>query len=313
MTERNLLLAVDGGGTKTLAVVADLEGHVLGRGLGPGSNPYAVGFLQFSEAVTGAVQAALRPVLGPQKDGFGHNGRIAAACFGMAGVDGPEDEAAVTAWVRQQEVAPSFLVVNDVELILAGGTPEGWGVALISGTGSNCLGRARDGRTARVGGWGTLLGDEGSGYHIGLEALRLAARAYDGRGEAKALLDAALRQWSLRDIPALMRLVHAPTTTPADIAVLAPMVFELAAQGDVHARGILERAVDDLADHVRTAMRQLGLQHPPLALGGGLFSGTLREALASRLASEVGPVSYVADPVLGAVTIARRLASSPRP
>jgi N-acetylglucosamine kinase-like BadF-type ATPase len=312
MSARDLLLAVDGGGTKTLAVIADLQGKVLGRGLGPGSNPYAVGFLQFAEVVTGAVQSALRPVLGPETDGIGGNGRIAAACFGMAGVDSPEDEAAVTAWVRQQEVSPSFLVVNDVELILAGGTPEGWGVALISGTGSNCLGRARDGRTARVGGWGTLLGDEGSGYRIGLEALRLAARAYDGRGNAKALLDAALRHWSLRDIPALMRFVHAASTTPADIAAMAPVVLDLAEKGDAHAGAILESAVNDLADHVRTAMRSLDLVRPPLALGGGLFSGTLRDALSVRLAAEVGPVRYVEDPVLGAVTIARRLASTPR-
>jgi N-acetylglucosamine kinase-like BadF-type ATPase len=313
MNARDLVLAVDGGGTKTLAVVADLQGKVLGRGLGPGSNPYTVGFPLFAEAVTDAVQSALRPVLGPEAADIGGNGRIAAACFGMAGVDSPEDEAAVSAWVRQQEVAPSFLVVNDVELILAGGTPDGWGVALISGTGSNCLGRARDGRTARVGGWGTILGDEGSGYRLSLGALRLAARAYDGRGDAKALLAAALRQWSLPDIPALMRFVHAPSTAPGDIAILAPVVLELAAQGDAPARAIVDAATEDLASHVRTAMRRLGLDRPPLALGGGLFSGRMREALSERLSAEVGPVAYVADPVLGAVTIARRLASSSRP
>ena len=313
MNAPDLVLAVDGGGTKTLAVVADLKGNVLARGLGPGSNPYTVGFLQFAEAVTGAVQSALRPVLGPATDDIGGNARIAAACFGMAGVDSPEDEAAVSAWVKQQSVAPSFLVVNDVELILAGGTPDGWGVALTSGTGSNCLGRARDGRTARVGGWGTLLGDEGSCYRIGLEALRLATRAYDGRGEATALLEASLRQWSLRDIPALMRFVHAPTTDPADIAALAPVVLDLAAQGDAAARAVVDAAIEDLASHVRTAMRRLGLERPPLALGGGLFSGTMREALSDRLSAEVGPVAYVEDPVLGAVTIARRLAASLRP
>jgi N-acetylglucosamine kinase-like BadF-type ATPase len=282
---------------------------VLGRGLGPGSNPYAVGFLQFAEAVTSAVLSALRPVLGAAAEGIGRTGRIAAACFGMAGVDSDEDEAAVSAWVRQQEIAPSFTVVNDVELILAGGTPEGWGVALISGTGSNCLGRARDGRTARVGGWGTLLGDEGSGYRIGLEGLRLAARAYDGRAEAPALLDASLRHFSLRDIPALMRFVHASSTGPAEIATMAPLVLDLAAKGDRAAQSIVEGAVDDLADHVRTAMRRLGLERPPLALGGGLFSGILLDALSLRLAADVGPVRYVDDPVLGAVTIAQRLAS----
>ena len=99
----------------------------------------------------------------------------------------------MSAWVKQQEVAPAFLVVNDIELIMAGGTPDGWGVALISGTGSNCLGRARDGSIARVGGWGALMGDEGSGYALGARALRVAGQAFDGRAEAPALLDAALR------------------------------------------------------------------------------------------------------------------------
>jgi N-acetylglucosamine kinase-like BadF-type ATPase len=309
MSAPDLLLAVDGGGTKTLAVVADLQGRVLARGLGPGSNPYTVGFVLFAEAVTGAVQSALSPVLGPNANGIGGTGRIAAACFGMAGVDSPEDEAAVTAWVKQQDIAPAFLVVNDVELILAGGTPDGWGVAVISGTGSNCLGRSQDGRTARVGGWGTLLGDEGSGYWLGLEALRVAARSYDGRTEARALLDAALKQWSLRDIPALMHFVHAPETAPADIATFAPVVLELAASGDRPAQAVVDTAADDLASHVRTAIRRLSLVRPPLALGGGLFSGRLQEALASRVRDEVGAISYVADPVLGAVTIARRVAS----
>ena len=314
MSARDLLLAVDGGGTKTLAAVADLKGQVLARGLGPGSNPYTVGFIQFTEAVKEAVASALRPVIGEGADGLGgSSGRVAAACFGMAGVDSPEDEAAVSAWVKRQEVAPAFLVVNDIELIMAGGTPDGWGVALISGTGSNCLGRARDGRIARVGGWGALMGDEGSGYALGARALRVAGQAFDGRAAAPALLDAALRHFGLRDIPALMHRVHAPETSPADVATLAPIILELAAGGDGPARAILDQAADDLADHVRTAVRRLGLERPPLALGGGLFSGHLREALLARIGDEVGPVRYVEDPVLGAVTIARRLASPVAP
>ncbi len=314
MTARDLLLAVDGGGTKTLAVVADLQGQVLARGLGPGSNPYTVGFIQFTEAVREAVSSALRPVLGADTDGLGGtSGRIAAACFGMAGVDSTEDEVAVSAWVKRQEVAPSFLVVNDIELIMAGGTPDGWGVALISGTGSNCLGRARDGRIARVGGWGALMGDEGSGYALGAQALRVASQAFDGRTQAPALLEAALRHFALRDIPALMRRVHAPGTAPADIATLAPVVLELATAGDRPARAILDQAAEDLAAHVRTVMRRLGLEQPPLALGGSLFSGHLRDALLSRIDGELGPVCHVADPVLGAVTIARRLASPVAP
>jgi N-acetylglucosamine kinase-like BadF-type ATPase len=308
MSARDLLLAVDGGGTKTEAVVTDLEGRVLARGFGAGSNQYTAGFGQLVESVTTAVQAALRPVLGAgvERQVVAAD-RVAAACFGMSGVDSPEDEKDVSGWVERQSFATTFRVVNDVELILAGGTPEGWGIAVISGTGSNCVGRAKDGRTARVGGWGTLLGDEGSGYALGLRALHLAAQTFDGRANAPRLLEAALRHWSTPDIPGLMREVHAPATTPASIAAIAPVVMDLAAQGDAPAQAILEATADDLGLHIRTAMRHLQLERPPLALGGGLFAGRLREVLLERVAGEVGPIGYVPEPVLGAVAIARRL------
>src|SRR6185503_4562530 len=167
MSQTGLLLAVDGGGTKTHALITDLQGKVLARGLGPSSNIHNVGLELSCQAMTTAIEGALLQVSGglrPGAKGQGWRGAsIAAACFGLAGVDAPQDEADIGRWVRQQTIADRFLVVNDAELVLAAGTPEGWGVALVSGTGSVCLGRAADGRTVRVGGWGPLLGDEGSG------------------------------------------------------------------------------------------------------------------------------------------------------
>ena len=191
-----LLLAVDGGGTKTQAVVADLEGKVLARGLAPSSTVHNVGLEQSCLALTTAIEGALVNVLGPQVRSEGkvwRAARIAAACFGLAGIDSPEDEAEVSRWVREQAITSRFAVVNDSELILAGGTPEGWGVALVGGTGSVCLGRTREGRTVRVGGWGPILGDEGSGYQIAVSALHRVTQTADGRAQAKALLEAVLR------------------------------------------------------------------------------------------------------------------------
>jgi N-acetylglucosamine kinase-like BadF-type ATPase len=307
---RDLLLAVDGGGTKTQALVADLDGRVLARGLGLSSNLHNVGFDRFAQAITTAIDGALLHVLGPTRDGAGaswRSGRIAAACFGLAGVDSDEDEARISRWVTEQQIASTFTVVNDAELILAGGTPEGWGVALISGTGSVCLGRARDGRTARVGGWGSLIGDEGSGYDIAIRALRLATQTADGRASAHGLLAAALGHWHLADVHALMRHVHAPETDPPAIASFAAAVLKLGTRGDAAATKLVQEAAADLAVQVRAVVRALGLSRPPLAVGGGLLRAQLRQAVVTALGDDVGGVHYVADPVLGAVEISRRL------
>jgi len=257
-----LLLAVDGGGTKTQAVVADLDGKVLARRLAPSSTVHNVGFEQSCQALTTAIEGALVNVLGPQARGEGRvwrAARISAACFGLAGIDSPEDEAEFSRWVREQAITSRFAVVNDAELILAGGTPEGWGVALVGGTGSVCLGRTREGRTVRVGGWGPILGDEGSGYQIAVNTLRRATQTADGRASAKTLLDAVLRHWSLRDAVALIRYVHAADTTPSEIAGLASVVLDLAARGDADARAIVEEAAVDLARHVQAVIRKMGV------------------------------------------------------
>jgi len=302
------LLAVEGGGSKTTALLTDLDGKNVGRGFGPGSNPHSVGFESAQKAVAMAIDGALINATGrlPEGSSWRETG-MAAACFGLAGIDGPEDEAQLTAWVRTEAIAERFVVVNDSELVVAAGTPDGWGVALISGAGSVCLGRSPQGRTVRVGGWGHLLGDEGSGYRMALEALRLATQTVDGRADADALLRAILRHWSLSDAGALIRHVHAPGMTPADIAALAPVVVTLAAGGDAAARGLVEQGVRDLARQVDTAIRKLALSTPPLALAGSQLRGDMRRALAAAITSPIGEVSYVEDPCRGAVTLAKRL------
>jgi N-acetylglucosamine kinase-like BadF-type ATPase len=318
LTTRQLLLAVDGGGTNTKALVADLDGTVLARGLGPSSNIHNVGFEGACAAITTAIEGALTQVRGPLSPpstpaavtGRWRSAGLASACFGLAGVDSAGDEAQMSAWLREQAIAPIFTVVNDSELILAAGTPAGWGVAVISGTGSVCLGRSAEGRSARVGGWGPLIGDEGSGYHIATLALRRATQAADGRAEGAGLLKGVLRHWSLKDPTDMIRHVHAATTTPADIASLAPVILDLAGRNDEAALAVVAEAARELGDHVDAVIRILRLTRPPLALGGGLMlRSVLRKAVLQAVKSEIGPTTQVADPPLGAVVIARRLLS----
>jgi len=315
----HLILAVDGGGTNTQALVTNLEGRVLARGLGPSSNLHNVGFDAACQALATAIDGALAQVRGTQAGAAARpaGGRwagagIASACFGLSGVDSKDDEAQVSRWLRGQAIAPRIMVVNDSELVLAGGTPAGWGVALISGTGSVCLGRTAEGRSARVGGWGPLVGDEGSGYHIASLALRRATQAADGRAEAAALLKGVLRHWSLAEPSALIRHVHAPTTTAADIAALATVVLDLAGRNDAAALEVIAEAARELAVHVDTIVRLLKLSKPPVALGGGLLlRAILRKEVLAAVKSELGPVAQVVDPPLGAVVLARRLLQAP--
>jgi N-acetylglucosamine kinase-like BadF-type ATPase len=265
-----------------------------------------VGLESAQKAIAMAVDGALINATGRLPEGITwRETGIAAACFGLAGVDGPEDEAQLTAWVKGKDIAERFTVVNDSELVVAAGTPDGWGVALISGAGSVCLGRSPQGRTVRVGGWGHLLGDEGSGYRLALEALRLATQTADGRADADVLLRAILRHWSLSDAGALIHHVHA--MTPADIAGLAPTVVTLAAGGEASARTLVEQSVKDLARQVDTAIRKLALASPPLALAGSQLRSDMRRALLAAITSPIGEISYVEDPCRGAVGLAKRL------
>jgi N-acetylglucosamine kinase-like BadF-type ATPase len=315
MTAPQFLLAVDGGGTNTQALIADLDGTVLARGLGPSSNLHNVGFEKGFQAIATAIEGALAQVRGTMPAAASAPGAarwrsagIAAACLGLSGVDSSADEAQVSQWLKEQALAPRFAVVNDSELVLAGGTPAGWGVAVISGTGSVCLGRTAEGKSARVGGWGPLLGDEGSGYHIATLALHRATQAADERIEAPALLKAILRHWKLTDPTGLIRHVHDPATTTADIAALATVVVDLAGRNDPAALEVVAEAARDLALHIDTIVRLLRLTRPPVALGGGLMlRGALRKTMLAAVKSELGPISTVADPPLGAVVLARRL------
>jgi len=310
MAEPDLLLAVDGGGTRTRAAVADLDGHILARGFGASSNIQNRSLAEVGEALTTAIEGALLQIPGGQWKGEGaawRSGRIAGACFGLAGVDTKEDEAQVSGWVRDQAVARRFSVLNDSELVLACGTPEGVGVALISGTGSICLGRTADGRTCRVGGWGPLTGDEGSGYELAVRALHLVTKTADARAQAQSLVRAALTHFSQPDVPALVHFLHEPATSAADIAGLATTVLDLAGRGDTVAATLVDAAVAELVEQVQVVLRTLRIEKPPFAMAGGMLRSHLRTLLLARLGDQLGPVSHVTDPVLGAIALAKRL------
>jgi len=299
MTE--LLLGVDGGGSKTRALLADRSGVLLGAGTAGSSNYQAVGFAAAVAALQEAIAAAFHDA--------GRMGQAAVACVGLAGAGRPDDRAHFEKWAAQQGFARRWAIVGDAELVLAAGTPAGWGVALICGTGSIGYARTPDGRSARAGGWGYLLGDEGSGYDVALRALRLATQTADGRADAPAILQAALDHWGLSEPQQLVQQVYRTGMMPAEVATLAQRIAALAEAGDPNAEAIVDAAAHELARLGVAAARQLGMHAPPLALAGGLFSASprLRASIATHAGAALGPLMYVAEPARGAIKIARRL------
>jgi N-acetylglucosamine kinase-like BadF-type ATPase len=285
---------VDGGGSKTRAVVVDQEGRELGRATAGSSNYTAVGVEQAAAAVTDAVAEAVRSAGGQVP--------VRALWAGLSGIDRPGAREQLMPLI--QSLAREIRLTNDAELLF-GALPGGVGVVLIAGTGSIALGRDSNGTSARAGGWGHLMGDEGSGYDIGRRGLNAAARAADGRGPATALLAAFLRHFAV-DRPLDMIAPIYRSTEKAAIASLASIVFECAQAGDHVAAGIIADAARELAHAALAAGVQLGLDNElmPLALAGGLLIGhpSFRNEVVRviRAARPVGQVCVVDDPALRA-------------
>lgn len=304
MNLNRYLMGVDGGGSKTTAMLADEQGRVVGRGAAGASNFQVIGHQAAQAAIQAAMAAAWRDAsLAPQP--------LSGICLGLAGVDRPGERDLFQQWTVQIQPQVQVVIANDAELVLAAGTPEGWGLALICGTGSIVYGRSLAGQLARADGWGHLLGDEGSGYAIGLAALRAVMRAYDGRGPASALSKAILGQWELATATDLVARVYRELQGKQEIAALAATVESVAAQDDAAARQILAAAGSELALAAQAVVKRLELAGPvPCALAGGVIvEGRLVRqeftASAAGLGLTLAPITLVPDPALGAVKLAR--------
>lgn len=302
----DFLLGVDGGGTKTVALLANRASEIVGHGSGGSSNYRAVG----ADAALAALKQAVGQALA---EAHGEISQVKAACFGLAGVDRLSEHVHLNELLGVYLPAARLKIVNDAELILAAGTPAGWGIGIISGTGSIIFGKAADGRTARGGGWGYILGDEGSGYGIGLAALRAVARASDRRAPPTALTEHILAYWKLTKPNDLIEKVYSMQTARVEIAAVAGIVEETAQGGDAIAIEIMQREAGELALGARVVADALALTGAiPCALTGGVFlKGALLEKYFRAAAQERGldlqPIQRVEEPARGALVLARGL------
>jgi len=309
LEKRRLILGVDGGGTRTTAWLGYSVDEILGTGKSGPSNAKAVGVNAAKLALCEAIDQAFI-------EGKTERRPVDVGCLGLAGFDREDDRRLLWEWNRRQLWADDLVFASDGELVVAAGTPEGWGIGVIAGTGSIAVGRDREGRKARAGGWGHLMGDEGSAYAVVLAALRYTARRADGRDPvpfAGDRLGKQILKALVADSPSqIVSAIYSTNFDKARIASLAPVVIEAANEdADVVAK-ILGPAGADLAEMVIAVARSLGLPRGslPLALAGSFLLGSdvvVNSLLNGLESAGFHPmVTRVPEPVRGAMLIAQR-------
>lgn len=232
-------------------------------------------------------------------------GTVAQVYAGAGGIDTDEDAAALAALIAPHVPAAKITVVHDSRLLLAAGGAS-TGVAVIAGTGSAAWGKNAQGEEARAGGWGYLLGDEGSGYWLGREAVRHSLRRMNQGLEPDELTTALLRSCHVEDPNKLIALFHSPETGRRFWAQQARLVVEAADAGHEASRALVEQAGRDLAGLTAQALTKLGIKGPVI-LGGGLGMNVprLQESFRRTLAAEgVTDVRVLEqDPVFGVLQL----------
>jgi glucosamine kinase len=298
-----IFLGIDGGGSKTSCLIGD-EHSMLGSGVAAGSNVVRVGENSAKEALASAIQRACAGAkITPSQ--------IDRTSIGVAGAARPEVSEIVRRMLAEM-VSGRIEVVGDMVIALEAAFGSGPGVIVIAGTGSIAYGRNSKGETARAGGWGFAVSDEGSGHWIGRAAVSAALRARDEGEEPRArLFENILEFWHLENHE---QLVLAANAAPQpDFAALFPAALAAAESGDAAALAVLSQAGEELANLAKTVMRRIfrNTKGVPVAMSGGVFenSALVRQVFYNSLQAEHSQIllnESVVDPVRGALELARR-------
>jgi N-acetylglucosamine kinase-like BadF-type ATPase len=287
-----LILGVDGGNSKTDVVLASGDGEPLAYLRGPGSNSHGPGGSEACVEVVAALVERLAFELPAER-----------AVLLLCGADVPADIAELSALVEARAWAREVTVDNDTFALLYAGTDRPDAVAVICGSGINCIGRNAAGHVARYPALGWETGDWGGGEAVGREALFLANRAADGRGQATALVGVVERHFGKPVVDVGIE-VHYGRVAETRLGELAPAVVDAAAAGDAVALTLAGRLADEIVALVERTMRDLCLDDADVVLGGGMLGGRgfLLELVARRLPR--APMAPELPPVAGAVLAA---------
>ena len=293
------VIGIDAGGTKTVGLLADESGTIVRRTLGGGANLHTDGELAVEKALFRVLQDLDSPV------------PVSALCLGIAGADRADDRLVIRNLLRRLGLSGRTRVEHDAAIALVAGSPSGTGIVLIAGTGSIAFGVDPQGRSCRAGGWGNLLGDEGSAYWLGQGALRRTARAADGRGPSTHLTEKVCETLGVSGPPGLIRWISRNEPLRYRVAALAPLVQQAADEGDEVAGSVLDEAALHLSHAASAVARRLEFPEPfPLVLAGGAFRacpGLLPrvERALDLEGAEVAPLE--GEPAEGAVSMALEL------
>jgi N-acetylglucosamine kinase-like BadF-type ATPase len=304
------VLAIDGGNSKTDVALVASDGTLLAAARGPGINSHQTGVDQVMLVLDAVVKQAAAQA-GASSSGW--VARHTVAC--LANADLPEEETEHAAAIQALGWTPTVTVVNDTFAILRTGLADEdrphWGVGVVCGAGINCVGVGPDGRVTRFLALGTMSGDWGGGYGLGLEVLWHAARAEDGRGPATLLTGYLTSHLGVETVEDVTLGIHKGKIGEDDLTGLAPLLLRAAEAGDAVARTVVSRLTDEISVMAITAMRRLGLTGlaTPVVLGGGVITARnpqLLSGVTSQL-TEAAPLARVrvidVPPVVGAALL----------
>ena len=298
----NFIIGIDGGGSKTVGILAEETGLVRTRVEVGASNYHTIGETKTKEVLADLVSQLLAHANVTLTQCIG-------SCLGLAGLARPADQEVLGRICGELGLRKNCILTHDAQIALVGGTGKLAGVIINSGTGSIVYGINADGTEARAGGWGHLLGDEGSGYAIALRGLRAIARAEDGRGAPTKLSNLMLNEIGLRQPSDLIHWIHG--ASKHSVAALAHVVFAAMADGDLVSRQIIQHAADQLVLAAKAVIAKLGQNQPSdIVLNGGILAhhpaivNLLREGL-RRMAPNARIDLAKHEPAYGAVLLAR--------
>ena len=301
-------LGVDIGATKTAALICDTNGNTLGSGIGGPGNQEDVGMEGMEKAIAQAVNNALQQAHIQMED-------LSGAGFGIGGYDWPSQEASMLESIRNTGITCPTKIVNDVVLGLLAGTSAGWGLAVVSGTGCNCRGWDREHKLeGRVSGLGVLMGEGAGGSELVYRTMQIIGYSWTKRLPPTALADAFVEKYGAKD---LQDLVQGYTDGTYIIsAEAAPLVFQIAAQGDALAQQVIQWAGNELGEMANAVIRQLEFQDLEfeVALIGSMFKS--EEMLIAPMRAKVHEIAPKAKlipveikPVAGAVLLGMEAAN----
>ncbi len=303
-----IVLAVDGGGSKTDAVALDLQGNVLASARTATSSPHIIGI----ESTIALIDDLARDIV----DQTGGRPIVQANIY-LSGLDLPAEVDAFARAINGFDWATGItgsapVVDNDLFALLRAGTSEADAVAVVCGTGINCVGVRADGAVVRYASLGMISGDWGGGWHLGEKALWHSARAVDGRGPATSLSTAVPEVFGLPDVQSVIEAMHFGRLGSSELSALSPTVFSAAREGDDVARSLVDRQADEIVVLAANTLRRLELlDHPtPLVLGGGVIGARDDRLMAGieRGLRERAPLARIelvtAAPILGAGLLA---------